>query len=85
MTLPQAIKIMFPKKSQAELSIIWFNVFSPQFSALLGKPQVNPVILDAELIKEYGEYTTTLSEFITEKFGKEVLNDFVLQPLSKLT
>ena len=73
MTKPEAIKKLFPNKSNPELSEIWKKVFQPEVSAYIGKPFINPGILDELLIEEYGDYNGTLGEFISGKFGQDVL------------
>lgn len=64
---------MFAHKTRSELSDIWQKLFLPGLSASTGRPQLNPIELDEMLIKEYGQYETSLADFITNKFGKEVL------------
>lgn len=69
----EAIKRMFPNKNMRELSEIWEKVYLPQVSALTGKIEIHPIILDDLLVAEYGNYETSLDVFIREKFGEEVL------------
>jgi len=74
MTTAEAIKKMFyPKVSQQRLNEIWEKVYLPQISAIVGKIQIHPVILDDLLVEEYGKYEGSLEDFIKNKFGEDVL------------
>jgi len=73
MTTPEAIKKMFPKVSQQRLSEIWEKVYLPGISAIIGKIQIHPGILDDLLVEEYGQYEGSLEDFIRNKFGEDVL------------
>ncbi len=68
MNKPEAIKKIFPNKNIKELSEIWSKVFVPELE------MIHPVKLDEEITKEYGEYETSLQDFILENFGEDVLN-----------
>lgn len=73
MTKAEAIKTIFKKKNSKELSEIWEQVFLPQISALTGKPQIHPIILDDLYVKEYGNYDGSFGDDIKERFGEDVL------------
>lgn len=74
MTTAEAIKKMFnPKVSQNRLSEIWEKVYLPEISAIVGKIQIHPVILDDLLVEVYGQYEGSLEDFIRNKFGEDVL------------
>lgn len=73
MTIPQAIKKMFFKKTQAELADIWQKVYVPELTSVVGKIWIDPTILDELYIKEYGEYEGSFADEIKLKFGEEVL------------
>jgi len=73
MTKPEAIKKIFPNKSIKELSEIWNKVFLPEVSALTGKMEIHPVILDDLYVEEYGNYEGAFGEDIKNRFGEEVL------------
>jgi hypothetical protein len=73
MTVPQAIRTIFSDQSQAELSRIWQKVFDPVMAGVMGNVFINPVALDEEIQRVYGEYEGSLGDYITQKHGIEVL------------
>ena len=76
MTLPELLKIMFPNKSQKELSEIWKVVFSSELSTIMARPTFDIIALDILLQKEYGEYKGSMKYFIKAKFGDNFLKEF---------
>jgi hypothetical protein len=72
MTKAEAIKRIFHKKNQDQLSEIWEQVFEVELSAIIGDVFINPVRLDKLYIKEYGEYKGSFGDELKSKFGEEV-------------